>query len=412
MTYYGATFDHYAAPTRPIAGTVRDKDTGKPLAGVMIRSDKWAGTDVHGNGLIRTTTDAEGHYQLIGMPKGQGNVILAEPAEGQPYSLAAKEVGDSPGLDLITVDFALKRGIVIKGRVTDKATGKPVPGNIDYVVFADNRYRKETPDWTTNSYLYTHEDGTFEVVALPGHGLLGVRAWGDHYLLEVGADQIPGRDERGFYRTYPHLLGSNQYHTLMEVNPAKDAESLTCNLIVDPGQTMTGKVLGPDGKPLAGTRPFGLKSYIQGSWEYEALTTADFTVYGLRVGKPRKLMFIHEGLKLAGSCVVRGDEQGPITVKLEPWATVTGRLVTSDGLPRTDVDFYFGRGLKPDMTLGIPPKQSYRSDKDGKFRIEGLVPGLRYGMGASVRNMGVGDVFRDLVLQPGETKDLGDVEAK
>jgi hypothetical protein len=199
----------------------------------------------------------------------------------------------------------------------------------------------------------------------------------------------------------------------VEVNPAKDAESMTCNLTVDPGKTLTGTVLAPDGKPLAGARPFGLLSYYNdGYWENEALKTANFTAYGLKPGQPRKLMFVHEGLKLAGYCAVHGEEQGPITVKLEPWATVTGRLVTSDGLPRTDVDFYFGRGFKPDMALGIPPKQSYRPDKDGHFRIEGLVPSLRYGMSASVGYMGVGDVFRDLILKPGETKDLGDVQAK
>jgi RNA polymerase sigma factor (sigma-70 family) len=412
LTYYGATFDHHAAPTKPIVGIVRDKDTGKPLAGVTIRSDKWAGNNVHGDGRLATTTDTEGRYQLVGMPKGEGNIILAAPAEGQPYLLAVKDVGDSPGLDPITVDFALKRGVLIKGRVTDKATGKPVPGHIEYVAFADNSHRSEVPNWTTNNYLYTHEDGSFEVVALPGRGLLAVRAWGDHYLLDVGADQIPGRDEQGFYRTYPHLVGASLYHTLVEVNPAKDAESLTCNLIVDPGKTLTGTVLSPDGKPLAGARPFGLLSYYSdGSWENEALKSADFTAYGLRAGQPRKLMFIHEGLKLAGSCVVRGGDQGPITVKVEPWATVSGRLVTSDGLPRSDVDFHFGRGPKPDMKLGIPPKQTYRPDKEGRFCIEGLVPGLRYGMSASIGIMYVGDVFRDLILSPGENRDLGDVQA-
>jgi RNA polymerase sigma factor (sigma-70 family) len=399
LTYYGATFDHSAAPTKPIVGIVRDKDTGKPLAGIIVRSAKWAGSNLPDEGTIRTTTDAEGRYQLLGMPKGSGNAILAQPPEGQSYLLAAKDVGDSPGLEPITVDFALKRGVLIKARVTDKVTGKPVPGQIEYVVFPDNLYRKEAPNWTTNNCLYTHQDGTFEVVALPGRGLLAVRAWGDHYLLDVGADQIPGRDEQGFYQTYPHFVGASLYHTLVEVNPAKDAESLICNLIVDPGMTLTGKVLGPDGKPLAGARPFGLES--SGYWASEKLKTADFTVYGVTAARPRRLMFVHEGLRLAGSRVVRGDEQGPITIKLEPWATVTGRLITADGLPRADVDLYLGGGFQPN-----------RPDKDGKFRIEGLVPGVRYDMGARVGTRVVGDVFRDLTLRPGETKDLGDVQLK
>ena len=37
-TYYGASFRHVAAPTKPIVGVVRDKDTKKPLAGITIQS--------------------------------------------------------------------------------------------------------------------------------------------------------------------------------------------------------------------------------------------------------------------------------------------------------------------------------------------------------------------------------------
>jgi len=37
-TYYGANFKHATAPTKPIVGVVRDKDTKKPLAGITIQS--------------------------------------------------------------------------------------------------------------------------------------------------------------------------------------------------------------------------------------------------------------------------------------------------------------------------------------------------------------------------------------
>src|SRR5262249_31931474 len=38
LVVHGAVFDHAAAPTRPIQGIVRDRDTGKPLAGVTVRA--------------------------------------------------------------------------------------------------------------------------------------------------------------------------------------------------------------------------------------------------------------------------------------------------------------------------------------------------------------------------------------
>src|SRR5262249_43624337 len=77
VTFYGATFDLPAVPTKPVVGVVRDKDTGKPLAGVTVRSYRIAGA-VDFNGLSRTTTDREGRYRLVGLPKGPGNAIIAE----------------------------------------------------------------------------------------------------------------------------------------------------------------------------------------------------------------------------------------------------------------------------------------------------------------------------------------------
>ena len=66
LVFHGATFDHAAAPTRPIEGTVRDKETGKPLAGVSIRSDRFAASIISGRDHVRTISDAQGRYRLRG----------------------------------------------------------------------------------------------------------------------------------------------------------------------------------------------------------------------------------------------------------------------------------------------------------------------------------------------------------
>ena len=84
IVYYGATFEHAAAPTRPIEGTVRDKDTGRPIAGISIRSERFAGNPISGRDHVRTTTGADGRYRLVGMPDGS-----REQDHGQPRSGAA-----------------------------------------------------------------------------------------------------------------------------------------------------------------------------------------------------------------------------------------------------------------------------------------------------------------------------------
>jgi hypothetical protein len=41
-THYGSTFEHVAPPSKPVIGVVRDKDTGKPIPGAVIRSYRLA----------------------------------------------------------------------------------------------------------------------------------------------------------------------------------------------------------------------------------------------------------------------------------------------------------------------------------------------------------------------------------
>ncbi len=58
---------------------------------------------------------------------------------------------------------------------------------------------------------------------------------------------------------------------------------------------------------------------------------------------------------------------------------------------------------------GILPGDD-RLGHDGRFRIEGLVPGLKYGANASEGNAFLGAVFRDMIVAPGEVRDLGDLK--
>ncbi len=325
LHYYGATFDHLAAPTRPIVGVVRDKDTGKPLAGVTIQSDKFAGVNVSGDGSVHTITDKDGRYRLVGMPKGKGNTIKAAPAPGQPYLQAERGLDDPLGLEPLTVDFALKRGVLIKGRVLDKVTRRPVYAHVEYHVFLDNPHRQEVPNWTTDYYLNTEDDGSFQIVGFPGRGLITARGRGDHYRMGVGVEQIPGKDNQGsnvtFFLTAPGLCETNTRHTYVEVNPAKGAESMTCEVVLDPGTMPHGTVVGPDGKPLVGAMAQGLTAYdTSRHWTRAPLKTAEFTVWGLGPTDEREVMFVHEGKQLTGSVRVRGDAKKPLTVKLGPKA--------------------------------------------------------------------------------------------
>jgi RNA polymerase sigma factor (sigma-70 family) len=415
MIFCGSAFEHVAAPCQPIVGVVRDKDTGKPLPGAVVRSYVFARTRIAGETHLHAVADKEGRYRLTGMPKGEGNELRAEGPDGQPYLMSLARVPKGFALEPVTVDFQLKRGMWIEGAVTDKATGKPVHSIIRWTVFEDNPFRKEAPGLTFEDNMWTRaRDGSFRFAALPGRGVVTAQAAESRYLTRVGADRIEGVDRLGLIQPF---------HTVMEINPAKDAESVRCDIVLDPGRTLSGKVLDSEGRPLAGARVAGLSG--TGHWEHEPLRTAAFTVVALGPGETRLLQFSHADKYLAGSLVVRGDAKGPLTVTLGPAGVLTGRFVTrKEKKPLADLEMFadlYGpianpRMLTkpPDPTIGTFPR-SLRTDKDGKFRIEDLATGLKYRI---VLHKGMYALFPDgpagkgVSVEAGETKDLGDVTVK
>lgn len=403
---HGVPFDLVALPTKPVEGVVRDKDTGKPLAGVIVRSYKVGGADDF-NKLSWCTSDKEGRYLLTGLPKGDGNVIIAEAygreprPEDLPYLAVIRKVDDTHGLEPVTLDIPMKRGIWIKGRVIDKATGKTMMAGFDYFCFGDNPFARDLPLLNFVPQDFTRKDGSFRTVALPGRGLIAVRANTDKYRMAVGAEKLNDKVEGGqLVNTLPYHLYPGNFHTIVEVSPKEGDEAISCDVYLDPGRTLQGTALDPDGKPLAGVRVLGLRPMAY--WENEPLKSADFTMVGLGAEEKRTLQVIHEQKKLAGWREVRGDEKGPVRVQLEPWGTVTGRLVTAEGEPVTDANIYAG-------------SRQGRPDKDGKFRIDGLAPGLKFGLNA-IKSPYLLQILSknasDLTIKPGETKDLGDVQVK
>jgi RNA polymerase sigma factor (sigma-70 family) len=412
ITYCGAAFEVLAEPTKPVVGIVRDKETGKPLAGVTITPNKIANPFGVGNfnaGLIRTKTDKDGRYRLVGLPKGEDNQLLAT-TNDFPYIPASQKVENTTGLEPVTVDFALRRGIWVKGRVTEKTTGKPLSGGVGYYCFKNNPHSAFASHLTRCG---TREDGSFRVVALPGPGLIVVQvAHNNRYRSGVGADQVKGRRvNTGIecFDTSPFPLQICNMNTIVEIAPKPGEDSITCDLIVvpeDPGRTLMGTLLGPDDKPLTDVQAAGAR--VDG---------ASFTVEYLKPNERRLIQFMHEDKKLAGFLIVKGDEKGPLRVQLKPWGTLTGRVVTAEGETLTGavlgvtcntnkmedgLDVYDFRMTSP---LG----------QEGRFRIEGLAPGLKYELQINKQGYAVDIVSgksKALTIKAGQTMDLGAVKVK
>ena len=426
ITYYGATFDHVARASVPIVGTVRDKQSGKPLPGVTIQAHKLSDNPTKSfvaAYYLRATSDAEGHFRLTGMSIGKGSELLAVPPQGQPYLMSKKTIDVTIESDSVQADFELRRGVLIRGRVTDAKTGAAVQDcTVDYYVFHNNPYYKETPGFDGASQVVgpymTDNEGRYTVPGLPGRGIVAVRVFPTRptgYPLRVGVEKIPELSKAGgkYNKLAPAPLYLGTTNALALVDPAEGTETFELDFQLDPGQMLTGTLLDPEGKPLNGAHYRGATE--SGAWTL--LYSAQFSVHGYRPDKQRTLLFVQLDRKLSGSTVLKDEQKGTLTVQLQPWAGVTGRLVDTDGKPIAGVELQ-DKHLPTNLWVKGPDgehsriNESYLTDTDGRFCIQGLAPGLKYRprvfdkKAGKFLSMGTFEV----TLEPGEAKDLGDIK--
>jgi hypothetical protein len=396
---YPAKFQHVAAPTKPVVGVVRDKDSKRPLAGVTIRSSKLANRSDWHLEYISTTTDAEGRYRLVGLPKGVGNVIEVIPPRGEPYLGLSIPLDDSPGADPLTVDIGLKRGAWVEGKLTAKAVGGPLAQwNVVYFSMVDNPHLKGVGATLSAPVVHTDKDGLFRLAALPGPGLIAVQDGG----LFLTADEQGGFGPGPFFEAAPYPIPLRHY-SLSRINPAV-GKVLKHDIALEAGETVRGKVLGPDGKPLAGAWGFGLVG--RGAWS-GPLKSEEFSVIGISRQRPRPVLFVHPEKNLAGALTVPRDKKAEVSVKLEPAGAVVGRLVDINGKPRPGVILNVTLLVDLlDLEIAHHHPRDVTTDAEGRFRVPCVVPGYEYSIYEAV---GQRQVASGRVAQAGQTKDLGDV---
>ena len=105
-----------------------------------------------------------------------------------------------------------------------------------------------------------------------------------------------------------------------------------------------------------------------------------------------------------------------MTVRLEPWGALTGRLVDGDGKPLAGVRLGWHYPALPAPGM-VPPAEPFMTDDGGRFRVEGLTPGVKFeitlrGDQKTATAVSAGEALKGLSVEPGQTKDLGDVRVK
>ncbi len=346
QTVYGPDFTFTVAPGRPVEGVVRDARTKQPMASVEVRSEHFAGSDWAGIRDLKTRTDAQGHFRLVGFPKGRGNQLLVVPNDDQPYFMQEVDVPDPTGIAPVPVEIALHKGIWIQGKVTEKETGKPVEGAwLHYLPFLENPFAQATPEFGADrnvdgtSYQDRYKsraDGTYRLVGLPGRAIVGAVVYSDKpYLRGAGSESIKGMDKNGNFPTYfnPVWAGRLFPTSMKEINPPGGTEVVHLDLELFRGSKLRIRVVDSQGQPVTGVKVSGRIG--RDRRDQEPQKDAEFDVVTLAPGEDRIILVQHEGRKLGKAVHVHegDDKKGPVIIALEPLATITGRASDADGNP-------------------------------------------------------------------------------
>jgi RNA polymerase sigma factor (sigma-70 family) len=451
LPLYGSTFTHVVAPCKPIVGVVREKGSGKPLAAVQV-GRAWTRDD---DPSAWATTDKDGRYKLTGLPPGV-HTLKVEPPRNTPYlATEVRAAADQPGVEPVTFDIALDRQPAVTGRVTDRATGKPVQAWVEYRPLAGNPSLKTNPvlaepKWGNHPpAVATDADGRFTLPVLRGPGVLLVESENDYLPARLEkADRVPGvadKTDPELIDCRPLLAWPGDFHAyrVIDVQEGKDAEVA---VELAPGKSRPLVVEYPDGK-AHDTTVLGVKPGTTDSGQrYFPGMSA---VAGLVDGESRRLLLSTDDGKFAAAAVVSAQESGPATVTLKPTGTVTGRVLDRDGKPLEGLSFqmFFDDGPgRPGVFIHsgsmfrlLTPAENSRSwrtrgysedkfpistgeqtDAQGRFRLTGLLPGvpfdLKVQLVAPPNAKGERHVTGEVTLarptvKPGETLDLGDLRA-
>ncbi len=230
-----------------LAGTVRDRATGKPVAFARLRAK------VRGDGpgrALHADADAQGRYRFDHLVSGTIDVV-ADGLDNRGADSTTLEVLDEP---FLTWDPELDTGRVIRGRVVDEE-GNPLANHEVYAGIPEFDVERYAVDPTMHDFTWLNKDrrgGYFEINQMSERMLRRFRK--SARTDAAGYFAIANCDDRAYpLDVYEPEQWSNQpiaWHP--GVRP--DSGDVTLTVVADalPTAGVSGTIVGPADRPLDG----------------------------------------------------------------------------------------------------------------------------------------------------------------
>ena len=411
-------------PARTIVGRVLAADTGKPIANAVVSA----------NGVDVVETGGDGRFRAKAETSDR-NVVHVLAPQGQPYlNGRTEEFTWTKGAIEHRVDLVLPRGVMIRGKVTEEGSGKPIAGTMLGYLCGPTQAAPTDP-WFGREW--SGPDGTFQLAVSPKSTYLIVLGPSEDYVLQEAGERMIQQGQPGGRRMYAHAF------IAYDLKSGGDTRKI--DVVLRRGATVKGKVIGPDGEPVQDAQ---LVSWIflmpsgvpWRSWQgdyHGNVRNGRFALHGLATDPEVPVFFLEPKRKLGALVNISGKpgSGGPITVRLASCGAARARLVDSAGKPLagyrdpylikmvvTPGPAWFSRDKadqgrlagEKDYICRIDPinyPDGSVSDAQGRVVFPALIPGATYQIydETTINDEGGGHPRKEFTVKTGETLDLGDI---
>jgi hypothetical protein len=389
------------SPAQVIEIRVTRTDDRKPAPGTWVKVLSLS-QRIRAQGTQETDawTDEQG-LARINPWIGDSFWVTASPHAGEPYLNTRVNINWPKGAVRQVVELKLKRGVPVRGTISEEASGMPVAGAL-VVYFQTSRNNSLFRGFEGEpSEVITDREGRFQTVAPPGPGHFLLRAATPDYLhlstnnLELGIGGLP------IWSMYPDAL------VHVDLKPDETVHEAT--MLLRRGVTVAGKIVGPDGAPVATAIAFGrsyvpnlgIRAFVGGAFNGIAteikVRDGRFQIPGCDPAKPYTFHFFDREHQLGATVELGGKsaENGPAVVQLQKCGAARVRYIDPQGKPipshqpdhltliitpgtdspardKTMADRVFQVNLDPKRMRGS------RTGADGRITIVSLIPGATY----------------------------------
>ncbi|MGA9770834.1 MAG: carboxypeptidase-like regulatory domain-containing protein [Blastocatellia bacterium] len=377
-------------PLTETAGSISGHVTlgGKPAQGVKVIAFKGEHL-FQGEPAATARTDQSGHFQLSNLPSDRYHIMPIAPAfiasEQADPNLPGQVVPLADGETIEGLDFALVRGGVITGRITDE-DGQPLTGETVTLIQLDSNGQKRPLYYfrlyTLYEFSISDDQGNYRIFGLPP----------GRYLVSVGETTDNGGSR----------IGTSSYHSITYYPGVMD-ESKAGIVGLDAGAVATGIdiVLGHKikaysasgriinantGKPASDAQlGYGIMHEGGGSFNTEMRADArgNFRLDGLLPGSFYVMAIpgAESGLySNVASFQIKDQDITGLEIKIRTGSSISG-AVAVEGTTDPDVIAKLSR-LKlwasvssPDIIRDAQTSKIGAVSADGGFQIAGLHPG-------------------------------------